>query len=146
MMAAVANGGRLVTPHVVRGYGLPVDDGAAPAVERSAPEDIVAISPAEPIEGLSPGVLSAIRAGLRRTVADPLGTAYDGDSQSTFSWAGKTGTAETGIDNQEHAWFAGYTPAERPRIALVVVLEHAGNASETAVPVAKRLVMETLLE
>ena len=82
--------------------------------------------------------------GLRRTVADPLGTAYDGDSQPAVSWAGKTGTAETGTDNQEHAWFAAYAPADQPRVALVVVLEHAGNASETAVPVAKRLVAEIL--
>lgn len=141
MMAAVANGGKLVTPHVVRGYGLPVADDGATQMERSSEQDFVAAAPAEPIEGLSPSVLATIRAALLRTVIDPAGTAYDGDVQSSISWAGKTGTAETGIDDQEHAWFAGYAPADQPRIALVVVLEHAGNASESAVPVAKRLVM-----
>ncbi len=140
MMAAVANGGKLVTPHLVRGYGLPLADDETSSTKMPADRVIVA-SPA-PIEGLSPAVLDAIRAGLLRTVLDPVGTAYDGDVQSTISWAGKTGTAETGLDGQEHAWFAGYAPADNPRVAFVVVLEHAGNASESAVPVAKRLVIQ----
>jgi cell division protein FtsI/penicillin-binding protein 2 len=54
--------------------------------------------------------------------------------------AGKTGTAETGADQADHAWFAGYVPAERPQLAFVVVLEHAGDAATAAGPVAKRLV------
>ena len=140
MMAAIANGGKLVTPHVVRGYGLPLADDDTSTVEISTETGTVTPTPPEQIEGLSPAVLTAIRAALLRTVTDPAGTAYDGDVQSTVSWAGKTGTAETGIDRQEHAWFAGYAPADKPRVAFVVVLEHAGNASETAVPVAKRLV------
>ncbi|NLS96835.1 MAG: hypothetical protein GXX96_32265 [Planctomycetaceae bacterium] len=142
MMAAVANGGKLVTPHLVRGYGLPVADDGTSGVESPATEDFVVPPPPEPIEGLSPAVLEAIRDGLVRTVTDPAGTAYDGDGASSISWAGKTGTAETGIDEQEHAWFAGYAPADQPRVAFVVVLEHAGDASESAVPVAKRLAMQ----
>ncbi len=142
MMAAVANGGKLVTPYLVRGYGLPAADDAASGLGAAKEEDFVTVAPAEPIEGLSPAVLETIRVGLIRTVIDPAGTAYDGDVQSSISWAGKTGTAETGLDRQEHAWFAGYTPADKPRVAFVVVLEHAGNASESAVPVAKRLVMQ----
>ena len=142
MMAAVVNGGKLVTPHIVRGYGLPLADNNTPDITPSPDQDILSIAPPQPIEGLSPAVLEAIRAGLVRTVTDPAGTAYDGDAQSSISWAGKTGTAETGLDNQEHAWFAGYAPADNPRVAFVVVLEHAGNASESAVPVAKRLVIQ----
>lgn len=140
MMAAVANGGKLVTPHLVRGYGLPLSDDGVSGIGVPNDDSIVKVAPPKPIEGLSPAVLAAIRAGLERTVTDPSGTAYDGDMQSSISWAGKTGTAETGKNRQEHAWFAGYAPADRPRVAFVVVLEHAGNASETAVPVAKRLV------
>jgi len=54
--------------------------------------------------------------------------------------AGKTGTAETGGGLAEHAWFAGYVPAEAPQLAFVVVLEHAGDASATAAPAAAHLV------
>lgn len=142
MMAAVANGGKLVTPHLVRGYGLPVADDGTSGLESSTTEDFAEPPPPEPIEGLSPAVIETIRDGLLRTVTDPVGTAYDGDGASSLSWAGKTGTAETGIDQQEHAWFAGYAPTDQPRVAFVVVLEHAGDASESAVPVAKRLVMQ----
>ena len=73
---------------------------------------------------------------------DPTGTACDGDQASAVRWAGKTGTAETGLDGQEHAWFAGYWPADKPQVVLVVALEHAGDASEAAVPVARRLVLQ----
>lgn len=142
MMAAIANGGKLVTPHLVRGYGLPLADDSSPGIAAPFEDDIVNVAPPKPIEGLSPAVLAAIRAGLARTVIDPAGTAYDGNLESLISWAGKTGTAETGLDGQEHAWFAGYAPVQNPRVAFVVVLEHSGNASETAVPVAKRLVMQ----
>ena len=55
--------------------------------------------------------------------------------------AGKTGTAETGEDRASHAWFAGYAPADEPKLAFVVVLEHAGDAATAAGPVAKRLVL-----
>lgn len=144
MMAAVANGGKLVRPYVFRGYGLPPADDVNAEPAGLADEDLLVPSPAEPIEGLSPSALSAIRDGLVRSVVDPMGTAYDGDSPAGLSWAGKTGTAETGIDGREHAWFAGYAPVDRPRVAFVVVLEHAGNASESAVPVAKRLVTQIL--
>ncbi len=139
LMAAVANGGRRVTPHVVRGYGLPATDNAATTPATSTGDAFKAVPAPEPIEGLSPSVLDTIRGGLVRTVTDPSGTAYSGNGQPSVSWAGKTGTAETGLDGGEHAWFAGYVPADKPRVVLVVVLEHAGNASQSAVPVARRL-------
>jgi penicillin-binding protein 2 len=56
------------------------------------------------------------------------------------SIAGKTGTAEPGGGRPDHAWFAGYVPAERPKIAFAVVLEHAGSGGHAAGPVAKRFV------
>jgi len=54
--------------------------------------------------------------------------------------AGKTGTAEVGGDLEDHAWFAGYVPADGPRFAFVVVLEHAGSGGREAGPLARRLV------
>ena len=55
--------------------------------------------------------------------------------------AGKTGTAEVGGHRAEHSWFAGYAPADQPEVAIVVVLEHAGEAATSAGPVVQRLVM-----
>ena len=80
------------------------------------------------------------REGLRRVATDPEGTGYEAFHALGVDVAGKTGTAETGGNAPEHAWFAGYAPADAPQLAFVVVLEHAGDASATAAPAAARLV------
>jgi penicillin-binding protein 2 len=127
MMAAVANGGRLVTPHVAK-------VGSGFGGQGSGNETRSSIT-------LSPRTLETVREGLRRVVADPKGTAHATVYIESLPIAGKTGTAETGGDQASHAWFAGYAPADEPRVAFVVVLEHAGEAATAAGPVAKRLVL-----
>jgi len=129
MMAAVANGGLLVAPHIVRHDSSSGDH---------------ALLPPQPIPGLAYATLAAIRAGLLRSVADKEGTAHGSLYLDQISIAGKTGTAAIGEGQPEHAWFAGYVPADRPRYAMVVVLERAGNAATAACPVAKRLVLRML--
>ena len=42
--------------------------------------------------------------------------------------------------NRDHAWFAGYAPAEAPEIAIVVLVEHGGGGGKNAAPVAMRVV------
>jgi len=140
MMAAVANGGKLVTPHLVSRMGLPQRAEDASAVDDES-ENSIRVPPPQPIGGLQQKTLAAVREGLQRVVSDPDGTAYGTVRLDTVSVAGKTGTAETGKGRGDHAWFAGYVPAETPKVAFVVVLEHAGDAATTAGPVAKRLVM-----
>ena len=129
MMAAIANGGSLVTPHVVSGHG---PDAAALAT-RADPRTTR-------IANLSPRTLAIVQNGLRRVVQDPLGTGYKRIRLPEMAIAGKTGTAEVGGDLEDHAWFAGYVPADRPRLAFVVVLEHAGSGGRQAGPVARQLV------
>ncbi|MBN2217539.1 MAG: hypothetical protein JW719_09195 [Pirellulales bacterium] len=120
LMAAVANGGRLVAPHVVRWANAPGP---------------------RPIAGLHPATLATIGRGLRMAVESTRGTAYPTVFNESVAVAGKTGTAETGDDRSDHAWFAGYAPADRPRVAMVVVLAHSGDGGEAAGPVAQRLVL-----
>lgn len=122
LMAAVANGGRLVRPRL-----------ASDTAEDASPT---------PASGLDPGTLAAVRDGLRSVVDDSRGTAYRTLRTVAASVAGKTGTAETD-DEADHALFAGYAPADAPRVAFAVVLEHAGGGGDAAGPVARRLV-ETL--
>ena len=38
-----------------------------------------------------------------------------------------------------HGWFLAFAPAERPRIALAVLVEHAGSGAEGAAPVARQI-------
>jgi penicillin-binding protein 2 len=134
LMAAVANGGRLVTPHVVMGLGLTEAAGGD-----SAGDDPIRVPPPQPVPGLSTSTLAAIAEGLEATVSDPHGTAYATLYQEALPVAAKTGTAQIGGGRPEHAWLAGYAPADRPRVAFVVVLEQAGNAGPAVGPVAKRL-------
>ncbi len=145
MTAAIANGGSLVTPHLVSRLGLPeLGEDQSTADLSALPHDPIRIPPPRSIEGLKPSTLDAIREGLDRVVSDPDGTAHGAALVEAVAVAGKTGTAETGEDRAEHAWFAGYLPADRPELAFVVALEHSGDAAEAACPVAKRLVLRLL--
>ena len=76
-------------------------------------------------------------------VHDPHGTGYKTVRMKGVTIAGKTGTAETkGIGSKgiDHAWFAGYVPAERPRIAFAIVLQNGGGGGKVAGPVAHAFV------
>jgi len=141
MMAAVANGGLLVTPHVVCGLGLTEHGEPTPDASAESAEPPIRVPPPQPIPGLHPATLAAIGEGLTRVVSDPRGTAHATVFLDSIEIAGKTGTAETDEAAAEHAWFAGYAPAGRPQVAFAVALEHAGDAAEAAGPVAKRLVL-----
>jgi penicillin-binding protein 2 len=138
MIAAIANGGQLVTPHVAARVALT----SSSADEQSSGAELPDLNIPEPrpIGGLDPKTLAVIREGLRQVVSDPKGTGHATVSLAGLDIAGKTGTAETGDSSPDHAWFAGYVPADAPRVAFVIVLEHAGDAAATAGPVAKRLV------
>ncbi|WP_020060862.1 peptidoglycan D,D-transpeptidase FtsI family protein [Bacillus sp. 123MFChir2] len=57
---------------------------------------------------------------LRSVVTASYGTGSAYQSLP-FTIAGKSGTAQTGKENYENRWFAGYFPYENPRYVLVVV-------------------------
>jgi len=136
LTAAVANGGRLVTPHVVERFRQreSADEGS-PVAERP-----VEIPPPQPIAGLRPSTLAAIRRGLEQSVSDPGGAAHGTVYLEGISIAGKTSTVATGPDRADHAWFAGYVPAGHPQYGVVVALEH--SAATAVGPIAKRLVIQ----
>lgn len=134
MMAAIANGGYLVTPRVA--------DAANPA-DRSTTQ-LWSSRPRRRIHGLSTATIRQIQQGLFSAVQDPGGTGYKTVRLRNVSIAGKTGTAEVGAVKPDHAWFAGYVPADQPQYAIVVVLEHGGSGGRAAGPVARKLVQTML--
>jgi penicillin-binding protein 2 len=138
LMAAVANGGKLVRPRLV--------DSAGPALVDSDGAVEAALEAAQvlPIPDLSPRTLEWVRLGLAHVVADRQGTGYKTVRLNEVAIAGKTGTAEPGGGKPDHAWFAGYVPADRPKIAFVVVLENAGSGGHAAGPVARKFVQAML--
>jgi penicillin-binding protein 2 len=132
LYAAIANDGYLLTPRITR-------DGTD---SESRYHTTSGSPPSENarIAGLTPAALATVREALRRVVDDPNGTAYATVRLPNLAIAGKTGTAETGGGQQDHAWFAGYVPAESPRVAFVVVLEHGGSGAAVAGALARGLV------
>jgi peptidoglycan glycosyltransferase len=62
---------------------------------------------------------------------------------------GKTGTAENAPGQSAHAWFVGLAPADKPSVAVAVVLEHGGGAKEVsgnalAAPIAQAVMRAVL--
>lgn len=134
MMAAVANEGALVTPHLVRSVNqLPQSIETASTSDHSRP------FPRRKISDLSSRTLDRLREALTAVVAHPTGTAHNSLYMADLSVAGKTGTAET-RGQPDHAWFAGYFPADRPRYAIVTVLEQGGSGGSAAGPPTRRTI------
>jgi len=124
MVAAVGNGGDLVTPHVV--------------AEIHAPDGRVVSQVAPPPGGrvrLSPQTMAVLQAGLAAVVT--RGTAASIQIPG-MTVAGKTGTAEN-IHGKPYAWFAGYAPAEAPRVVVVALVEDVGFGAEYAAPIVQRV-------
>lgn len=122
MICAVANGGQAVTPHL-------------------GPGDY----PVQAL-GLRPEALAAIREGLKAVVHGAQGTAHQTDLRNVDA-AGKTGSATFNVrDKKSHAWFAGYAPADKPRFAIVVLIEDGGGGGHTAAPLAARIATRLMTE
>ncbi|MEJ2747485.1 MAG: penicillin-binding transpeptidase domain-containing protein [Anaerolineae bacterium] len=130
--AAVANGGRLYRPTLIDRIGA---GGGAP--EEPWPAKIRGELP------LTQDNLAAIQHSLWRVANDQnWGTAAYQFVGLPITVAGKTGTAEA-PPGASHAWFVGYAPAGEgvePEIAIVVMIEHAGEGSEVAAPIFRRII------
>ncbi|MDR5708326.1 MAG: penicillin-binding protein 2, partial [Armatimonadota bacterium] len=109
MMAAVANGGQVPQPRLLRSILSP--EGRV--LYTSRPVVLRRLS-------LPPRAWAAIREGLVAVVEEGTGRAA---AVEGLTVAGKTGSAET-PRGRPHAWFAGYAPAEDPRLVVVVLVEH----------------------
>ena len=136
MMAAIANGGFLITPHITG------DDG--PTIVGSTDSTQTRVLKRERIPDLQEATLREIHRGLVAAVDSPLGTGYQSVRLAEVQIAGKSGTAEVGGNLADHAWFAGYVPANRPRFAFVAVIEHGGSGATMAGPVARECVQAML--
>jgi penicillin-binding protein 2 len=136
--AAIANGGTLYRPQVVR----EVIDSEGNVIRAFSP-DVIRQVP------VSEENLDVVRQGMRAAVSGPGATAH-GIDVAGVPVAGKTGTAEFFVDRNNdgipdrdregnlptHAWFLAFAPYQDPEIALVVFVFGGGEGSATAVPIA----------
>lgn len=131
LYAAIANGGYLLRPHLVRERGIL--DQRATVAEREVMVDAQ----------LDPANLAIIRRGMCDVVSSYAGTAshqFYGSPLLDVGVCGKTGTAQVpGEDTPPHSWFIAYAPAKEPRIAIVAMVENAGEGSAVAAPLTREI-------
>ncbi len=135
LYAAIANGGLLVPVRLYR--ATHVESRRIQPLGKTASQ----VSEDYRIRGLSGETLATVRKGLRRVVNDAAGTAFHTVRMNDFAISGKTGTAQAGDQRQDHAWFAGYAPADAPRFVFVIALQHGGSGSDAAGTMARHLVL-----
>jgi peptidoglycan glycosyltransferase len=127
MVAVIANDGKLMRPYLVQEAraGASVLYTAQPEVVRQ----VIAPRSAQIMRAL---MRSSVEIGYARPVALP-GVAI----------GAKTGTAEV-PGGAPHSWFVAIAPLEAPRFAIAVIVEHGGEGSRSALPVARQVLAAAL--
>jgi penicillin-binding protein 2 len=131
-VAAIANGGVLVQPHLVQKVTSPEGQ----LVKEFHP-------PKRRELGLKDETLRLLQRAMAGAVEDRRGTAWRA-RVAGVSVAGKTGTAQN-PHGEDHAAFVCFAPVENPQIAIAVIVENGGEGGLTAAPMA-RAVMEAYFQ
>lgn len=144
MTAATANGGTIYRPQFIETITDP--DGQVlqqlqPIIDKKVKN--------------SSRALRIIRKGLVAAVNDEDGTGKMAKMKNIVV-GGKTGTAQVvrlaqyrGLPEskipykaRDHAWFTCYAPADKPEIAITVLVEHSGHGGSVAAPIAGKILKE----
>ena len=145
--ATLANNGVAYRPHLVKEVQS----------TRSTENRFIAKEPLYDLN-LAPKDMDLVRRAMV-AVTQPGGTAVFASQGAPYEIAGKTGTAQVVAMKQgekydankvderhrDHAWFIAYAPADKPRIALVVLAENGGHGGGTAAPIARKVLDYYLL-
>ena len=148
-LATLADGGVRHRPHLLR------------ATQQGFDAPLIATALSQPIATVisDPAHFDAVRDGMVAVMHSPTGTARAMGINAPYHIAGKSGTAQrvnkarrlAGGDRnapeeyRNRALFIAFAPAEAPRIALVVVVEHGDSGSKAAAPVARKILDQYLL-
>lgn len=144
--AALANGGSYLSPRIVRHKAGMNADSPAPVLATTRPIPIT-----------KQANWDEVHDAMLHVVEAPRGTAGRIRSEA-YRIAGKTGTAQVftvaqdeeyeeekvSLKNRDHALFVAYAPADKPRIAVAVIVENGGHGGSAAAPIV-RAVMDAYL-
>jgi penicillin-binding protein A len=132
LAATIANHGTLMTPYLVKQVTAP--DG----------DSVQATTPTVLSQAVSASVASEIQQMMIQVTQNPDGTAYATANQSVagVQIAGKTGTAQNGLNNSglDDAVFTCFAPASNPQIAVGVIVKGGGFGADAAAPIAVKVI------
>lgn len=131
--AAVANGGTVFQPHLVK--EVVAQDGT---VTKEEPIRINADLGKD--GGLKPDQVEKVRKGMWRVVNDETGTARKARVKDVVV-AGKTGTAQfwRGKIKDNHTWFICFAPYDKPRFAVCIFVQGGKSGGGVAAPIAAKI-------
>jgi peptidoglycan glycosyltransferase len=129
--ASIANGGKLMTPYLVK------------QVTASDLSTVQTTSPTQLSQAVSPTVATDLGQMMLAVVQDSDGTANMYNTAAVgFTMAGKTGTAQNGVNNTglNDAVFTCYAPYDNPQIAVGVIIQGGGYGATAAAPIAVQVI------
>jgi penicillin-binding protein 2 len=141
LYALIANGGKLVTPHLAEDVQQPAVNGQPGRVLRR-----FGAQQPQPT-GVDPTALEFVKEGLLEGAQSKVGTSYGVFGNFPVSIAGKTGTAEKLISvpgyphplDLNQSWWCGYGPTDSPSIVVCAVIENGGHGGTAAAPAALKV-------
>lgn len=163
--AGIGQGYNLVTPlqlahatAILANNGVGFRPQLVREVQRSNGQPVVPENKPETYLKLNPDHMALVNRAMV-AVTQPGGTAAQAGAGAPYAIAGKTGTAQViGIKqgekyieskiqerHRDHAWFIAFAPAEKPAIAMAVLVENGGHGSSTAAPIARKVLDYYLL-
>jgi peptidoglycan glycosyltransferase len=128
MACAIANGGALMKPQLVKAVLSPKGD------------TLEHLRPTKQGQALRSSTAALLAGMMEMAVESGTG---QGARLTPVRVAGKTGSAEN-PEGAAHAWFVGFAPVESPRVAVAVIVEHGGSGGAAAAPVARDVMAELL--
>jgi penicillin-binding protein 2 len=127
MIAAVANGGTLIPPHLMKN-ATDLKSGSFP---------------------ISDDTVQQVTDGMWGVVNEPDGTTSGQVKLQNVDFSGKTGTAQVegfelqnklGKKLKENGWFVGYAPRRNPDIVVAALVQSGGWGSTSAAPIVRDVV------
>lgn len=131
--AAIANGGKLMTPYLVQ----TVTAGDYSKIQETAQVPLGQAVPSQ--------VASEVAQMMQAVVQTPQGTAYafNQNAEGGVNISGKTGTAQNGVNNShlDDAVFTAFAPGNgNPKIAVGVIIQGGGYGATAAAPIAVQVI------
>ena len=139
--ATLADNGILMKPHLVKEIENPITK-----------QERLTVPSESGRLNVSQTDIDVVKRGMENVTMNPSGTAYQLFRNAPYTSAGKTGTAQVfslqggkyrahalAENLRDHALFIAFAPAEKPQIALALIVENGGWGAQAAAPIARRV-------